>query len=82
MNYTIATLTEYMGDCGNLILNIDKDGSWYLVGLYNDKTNEYTHRTFRNKRDALKVFNQLAEWMVDCFYKEHEKREYLLKVKV
>ncbi len=50
MNYTIATTEEVHG---NLCLNIDKNGNEYTVGLFNEATKEYTHRSFKTIDDAF-----------------------------
>lgn len=82
MNYTIATLMECNMGEGHLHLNIDKSGNEYLVGLYNDETREYTHRTFNSIDEAMGIFQTLSEWIIKSYYTEQQKRNYLVSDKV
>lgn len=74
MNYTIATTKEVHG---NLCLNIDKNGNEYTVGLFNDVTKEYTHRSFKTIDEALTVYNTLVELIVKGYGTEEYKRNVL-----
>lgn len=74
MHYTIATLNEKHG---NLTLNFDKAGNAYLVGLYNNKTQEYTHKTFISIEQAIYKFNELSAMIIKGLYSEQCKREFL-----
>lgn len=74
MNYTIATTEEVHGD---LSLNIDKNGNEYTVGLFNEVTKEYTHRSFKTIDDALTVYKTLVELIVKGYGTEEYKRNVL-----
>lgn len=74
MNYTIATTEEAHG---NLSLNIDKDGNEYTVGLFNEETKEYTHRSFKTTDGALTVYKTLVELIVNGYGTEEYKRKVL-----
>lgn len=74
MNYTIATTKEVFG---NLCLNIDKNGNEYTVGLFNEETKEYTHRSFKTIDDALTVYKTLVELIVKGYGTEEYKRNVL-----
>lgn len=74
MNYTIATTKEVHG---NLCLNIDKNGNEYAVGLFNEETKEYTHRSFKTIDDALTVYKTLVELIVKGYGTEEDKRNVL-----
>nr|DAU13413.1 MAG TPA: hypothetical protein [Caudoviricetes sp.] len=74
MNYTIATTKEVHG---NLRLCIDKSGNEYTVGLFNDVTKEYTHRSFKTIDDALTVYKTLVELIVKGYGTEEYKRNVL-----
>lgn len=74
MNYTIATTKEVHG---NLCLNIDKNGNEYIVGLFNDVTKKYTHRSFKTIDDALTVYKMLVELIVKGYGTEEYKRNVL-----
>lgn len=74
MNYTIATTKEVHGD---LSLNIDKNGNEYTVGLFNEVTKEYTHRSFKTIDDALTVYKTLVELIVKGYGTEEYKRNVL-----
>lgn len=74
MIYTIAQLEEAQG---SLILNIDKNGNMYTVGLYNKETKEYTSQTFNSIAEAYKVFEKLSSWIIFSYYTEKAKRQFL-----
>lgn len=74
MNYTIATTEEVHGD---LSLKIDKNVNEYTVGLFNDVTKEYTHRSFKTIDDALTVYKTLVELIVKSYGTEEYKRNVL-----
>nr|DAJ52034.1 MAG TPA: hypothetical protein [Caudoviricetes sp.] len=74
MNYTIATTEEVHG---NLYLNIDKNGNEYTVGLFNEVTKEYTHRSFKTIDEALTVYKTLVELIVKGYGTEEYKRNVL-----
>lgn len=74
MHYTIATTKEVHG---NLCLNIDKNGNKYTLGLFNDVTKEYTHRSFKTIDDALTVYKTLVELIVKGYGTEEYKRNVL-----
>lgn len=75
MNYTIAILEDVQGE---IKVNFDKSGDAYLVGLYNTETKEYTHKTFTDQRDALRMFQWFADAIcVGCY--SYEDRRHKLK---
>lgn len=74
MDYTIAITKEAMG---NLCLNFDKTGNEYAVGLFNEKTKEYTHRSFKTIDEALTVYKTLVELIVKGYGTEEYKRNVL-----
>lgn len=74
MNYTIAETKEVHG---NLCLNIDQNGNEYTVGLFNEETKEYTHRSFKTIDDALTVYKTLVELIVKGYGTEEYKRNVL-----
>lgn len=76
MHYTIGDFKETQG---NLNVNFDKTGNQYLVGLYNKETKEYTHNTFNTMEEALERFINLTKFILQGYYNEKQKREYLLK---
>lgn len=74
MNYTIATTKEVHG---NLCLNIDQNGNEYTVGLFNEETKEYTHRSFKTIDEALTVYKTLVELIIRRYGTEEYKRNVL-----
>lgn len=74
MKYTIATTREVHS---NLCLNIDKNGNEYTVGLFNDVTKEYTHRSFKTIDEALTVYKMIVELIVKGYGTEEYKRNVL-----
>lgn len=76
MHYTIGDFKETQG---NLNVNFDIAGNQYLIGLYNKETKEYTHNTFNTMEEALERFINLTKFILQGYYNEKQKREYLLK---
>ena len=76
MHYTIATLKQAQGD---LQINFDKCGNQYLVGIRNNDTKEYTHRTFDDIEQAVKKFNELSAMIIKGLFSEQDKRRFLLQ---
>jgi len=62
MNYAIASL--YDVNFGQ-VLTLDKNGNKYVVGLYNEKTKEYTHKSFDSIDEAYTIFEKLSRCI--CF---------------
>jgi hypothetical protein len=62
MNYTIASL--YDANFGQ-ILTFDKIGNKFAVGLYNEETEEYTHKSFDSIGEAYTIFEKLSRCI--CF---------------
>lgn len=75
MSHTIATLEETQG---NLSINLDSTGNKYLVGIYNNETKEYTHKTFDTMDSAYAAFSMLSKYVCLSLYTEKEKRGFLL----
>lgn len=74
MNYTIAVTEEVHG---KLRLNIDKNSNEYTVGLFNEETKEYTHRSFKTIDEALTVYKTLVELIIRRYGTEEYKRNVL-----
>jgi hypothetical protein len=62
MNYTIASLNDV--NFGQ-VLTLDKNGNKYTVGLYNEETKEYTHKSFDSIGEAYTIFEKLSRCI--CF---------------
>ena len=62
MNYTIASLNDV--NFGQ-VLTLDKNGNKYVVGLYNEETKEYTHKSFDSIGEAYTIFEKLSRCI--CF---------------
>ncbi len=62
MNYTIASL--HAVSFGQ-VLTLDKNGNKYVVGLYNEETKEYTHKSFDSIDEAYTIFEKLSRCI--CF---------------
>ena len=74
MNYTITTMETYDG---MQILNLDKDGNRYMVGLYNKGNSEYTHKTFATLDEAETAFLKIAKCFIRGDYSAADRAEML-----
>lgn len=75
MNYTITTMTNFDG---MQILNLDKDGNKYTVGLYNKEKSKYTHKTFDTIETAEKAFLKIAGCFIRGDYSADDRANMLL----
>ena len=76
MNYTIAILQDVHND---VKINIDKNGNKYTVGIYNEITKEYTHKSFNEMQEAYKVFENLSKSVVSGCYSYEQRKAFLIE---
>ena len=62
MNYTIASMNDVNF---SQVLSLGKNGNKYVVGLYNEETKEYTHKSFDSIDEAYTIFEKLSRCI--CF---------------
>lgn len=74
MSYTITTMNSFDG---MQVLNLDKNGSSYLVGFYNKSNSEYTHKTFTTLDAAEAAFLKIAKCFIRCEYSAADRAEML-----
>lgn len=76
-NYEI--IRSYNDGKGNLyrFTEQNKNGNEYTVGLFNEVTKEYTHRSFKTIDEALTVYKTLVELIVKGYGTEEYKRNVL-----
>ena len=75
MHYTVAIIEDVQGD---VKVNFDITGNKFLVGLYNKKTKQYTHKTFDEMEEGYLIFEKLSKAIIEGCY-TYEDRKGMLK---
>lgn len=75
MNYTLLMTEEIHGD---QVLQLDKSGNEYVVGLYNKANKEYKCRHFKRIEDAREKYLELCAYMIHGYYSYSDRVEKLL----
>lgn len=74
MIYTVMVLQDVHS---NQIVNLDKVGNEYTVGLFNSSTKEYTHKRFTILASAMCVFNRFVDAIARGEYSYDDRKGFL-----
>lgn len=74
MHYTVAVIEDVQ--CGQRV-NFDHVGNKYLVGLYEEETKTYVHKTYASMEEAYSVFEKLSKAIITSCYSFEQRKQFL-----
>lgn len=74
MHYTIAVMEDvHFGQR----VNFDSVGNKYLVGLYEEETKTYVHKTYDSQEEAYEHFEKISKAIITSCYSFEQRKGFL-----